>query len=49
MAVLVAIGYWIGSKIDEWLDLKYPIFMIVMIFLFLFASIYTLIKNMPKD
>ena len=49
MALLVAAGYWIGKKIDSWLNTSYPVFMIIMIFLFLFASIYSLIKNLPKD
>lgn len=49
MAVLVAIGYFLGKKLDDWLDTGYPIFMITMIFLFLFASIFSLIKNLPKD
>lgn len=49
MAIMVAIGYWIGKKIDSWLNTGYPVFMIITIFLFLFASLYSLVKNLPKN
>jgi len=49
MAIMVAIGYWLGKMIDTWMQNTYPIFMIIMIFLFLSTAIYSLIKNLPKD
>jgi ATP synthase protein I len=49
MAALILLGYWLGSKIDTWLDLSFPAFTISLILLFLFISFYSLIKSLPKD
>ena len=49
MAALILLGYWLGSKIDKWLDLSFPAFTISLILLFLFISFYSLIKSLPKD
>ena len=49
MAALILLGYWLGQKIDGWLDLKIPVFTIVLILAFLVTSFYSLIKSLPKD
>ena len=49
MAALILLGYWLGSKIDKWLELSIPIFTIVLILAFLSVSFYSLIKSLPKD
>lgn len=49
MAALILLGYWLGGKIDSWLDFRIPIFTIVLILLFLSLSFYSLIKSLPKD
>ena len=49
MAALILLGYWLGSKIDKWLDLSFPAFTIVLILVFLSVSFYSLIKSLPKD
>ena len=49
MAALILLGYWLGSKIDKWLDLSFPAFTIVLILVFLSDSFYSLIKSLPKD
>ena len=49
MAALILLGYWLGSKLDKWLDLSVPIFTIILILLFLSVSFYSLIKSLPKD
>lgn len=49
MAALILLGYWLGSKLDKWLDLSFPAFTISLILLFLFISFYSLIKSLPKD
>ena len=49
MAALILLGYWLGSKIDEWLNLSFPAFTIGLILAFLFTSFYSLIKSLPKD
>lgn len=49
MAALILLGYWLGSKIDKWLDLTIPVFTIILILAFLATSFYSLIKSLPKD
>ncbi len=49
MAGLILLGYWLGSKIDHWLDLSFPAFTIILILLFLSLSFYSLIKSLPKE
>jgi F0F1-type ATP synthase assembly protein I len=49
MAALILLGYWLGSKIDKWLELSIPIFTIILILVFLSLSFYSLIKSLPKD
>jgi membrane protein DedA with SNARE-associated domain len=49
MAALILLGYWLGQKIDNWLDLKIPVFTIILILAFLATSFYSLIKSLPKD
>ena len=46
MAALILLGYWVGSKIDGWLDLSIPIFTIILIVTFIILSIYSLIKDL---
>ena len=49
MVALILLGYWLGRKIDGWLDLTIPVFTIVLILVFLSLSFYSLIKSLPKD
>ena len=49
MAALILLGYWLGGKIDKWLELSIPVFTIILILLFLSVSFYSLIKSLPKD
>ena len=49
MAALILLGYWLGQKLDHWLDLKIPVFTIVLILAFLATSFYSLIKSLPKE
>jgi len=49
MAALILLGYWVGSIIDDWLELSVPIFTIILIVTFIVLSIYSLIKSLPKD
>ena len=49
MAALLLLGYWTGGKIDQWLDLQFPVFTISLMVLFMVISLYSLIKSLPKD
>lgn len=49
MAALIFLGYWVGGKIDDWLNFRIPIFTIILIVTFIVLSIYSLIKKLPKD
>ena len=49
MAALILLGYWLGGKIDSWLNLRIPIFTIILIVTFIVLTIYSLIKSLPKD
>lgn len=49
MAALILLGYWVGGKIDAWLEFRIPIFTIILIVVFIVLSIYSLIRSLPKD
>jgi F0F1-type ATP synthase assembly protein I len=48
LATLFLCG-WIGYKLDGWLDMKYPIFMIVLGFVGFAGSIYQLYRSVNKS
>ncbi len=45
----IFLGIWGGMKLDAWLNLKYPIFTLVLAMVTLLGSIYYLIKSLPKS
>jgi F0F1-type ATP synthase assembly protein I len=49
--LLAAIGIcgWVGYKIDQWLALKYPVFMLVLGFLGFGGSLYQVYRSINKD
>ncbi|MGF1636175.1 MAG: AtpZ/AtpI family protein [Cyclobacteriaceae bacterium] len=49
MAGLIFLGYWLGDKLDDLTDSKFPLFKIILMLLFTFASLYSLIKSLPKE
>jgi len=48
MAALIFLGYWVGGKIDHWLEFQIPIFTIILIVSFIILTIYSLIRSLPK-
>lgn len=46
MAVTIGLMGWIGFKIDRWLQLKFPIFLLVLVSLGFVGSLYVLIKSL---
>lgn len=49
MAGLIFLGYWLGTKLDQFFELKIPAFTISLILIFIFAALYSLIKSLPKE
>jgi F0F1-type ATP synthase assembly protein I len=49
--LLASIGIfgWIGYKIDQWLGLKYPVFMLVLGFLGFGGMMYSVYRSLNKD
>ena len=48
MALIIVIGAFGGKKIDAFLDLKFPIFTLVLIILSLIVAVYLAIKDIIK-
>ena len=44
----IGLGVWLGIKADEWLDLSFPYFTIGLSVVFIFASVYNVIRQLPK-
>jgi len=49
MIAAILLGLWIGMKIDESMGNKTPIFTAIFTLLFIFASLYLIIKSLPKS
>ncbi|MBX2961076.1 MAG: AtpZ/AtpI family protein [Cyclobacteriaceae bacterium] len=51
LQLLATIGLfaWLGYKVDGWLALKYPIFMIVFVFIAFGGMMYYLYKSIDKS
>ncbi|OQX80721.1 MAG: hypothetical protein B6D61_01650 [Bacteroidetes bacterium 4484_249] len=48
MLAIILIGVWGGYKLDEWLDLKFPIFTVTLSLLSVIAAIYYVVKDLLK-
>lgn len=48
LLITIAIGVWIGMKIDQYLGNKQPWAAIVCALLFIIAGLYIFIKSLPK-
>ena len=49
MIAAILLGLWIGMKIDEYMGNKTPVFTAISTVLFIFASLYLVIKSLPKS
>lgn len=51
LQLLVTIGLfaWLGYKLDGWLNLTYPIFLIVFVFVAFAGMMYQLYKSIDKS
>ena len=48
MAIIMGGGTYAGIKLDEWLNLKFPIFTLVLAMASVFLAIYVFIKDFIK-
>ena len=48
LIAIVLVGFFGGLKLDQWLNLKFPIFTLVLALSGLFLSLYLLIKDLLK-
>ena len=48
MLAIILIGVWGGYKLDEWLDLRFPIFTVTLSLLSVIAAIYYVVKGLLK-
>ncbi|MBP6184821.1 MAG: AtpZ/AtpI family protein [Saprospiraceae bacterium] len=46
MGVLIFIGVWLGKRVDLWLQMEKPVFMLIGVLLFTLAAIYRVIKSL---
>ncbi|MFC2086289.1 AtpZ/AtpI family protein [Bacteroidota bacterium] len=49
MAAIILIGVFGGVKLDEYLDLNFPVFTVILSILSVFFSIYYVIKDLMKN
>ncbi|KOH44139.1 hypothetical protein NC99_31320 [Sunxiuqinia dokdonensis] len=48
MVTIMALGVFIGFKIDQWLDLSFPAFTLALMIISVIAAIYHAIKKFLK-
>jgi Putative F0F1-ATPase subunit Ca2+/Mg2+ transporter len=49
MMVSIGIGAWLGMKLDQYLDLKFPIFLLTFVFMIFGGLMYQLYRSLNKD
>ena len=48
MLAIILLGVWGGVKLDEWLNLSFPVFTIVLSLFSVTLAIYTVVKDLLK-
>jgi F0F1-type ATP synthase assembly protein I len=48
MLITIGLGVFLGIKLDKWLQLKFPVFTVVLSLLSVFAAIYLAVKDLLK-
>jgi hypothetical protein len=49
MLAAIGLAVWMGIKLDTWMGNKFPFFLMILLLLAIFATIYVTIKRLPKD
>jgi hypothetical protein len=48
LAIVIGLGVWGGRSLDKYLDLKFPAFTLILLFVALFAGMYWTLKDFIK-
>ncbi|MBM3435809.1 MAG: AtpZ/AtpI family protein [Bacteroidetes bacterium] len=48
MLVIILLGVFGGYKLDQWINLSFPVFTILLSLLSVIAAIYTVVKDLLK-
>jgi len=49
MLVSIGVGAWLGLKLDKYLALKFPVFLITFVFVIFGGIMYQLYRSLNKD
>ncbi|MBP9925274.1 MAG: AtpZ/AtpI family protein [Cyclobacteriaceae bacterium] len=49
MVVTLGVGAWLGQKLDQYLNLKFPVFLITFVFLLFGGLMVQLYRTLNKD
>jgi len=49
MLASIGIGAWLGLKLDKYLELKFPAFLLTFVFVIFGALMYQLYRSLNKD
>jgi F0F1-type ATP synthase assembly protein I len=49
MLVSIGIGAWLGMKLDRYLELKFPVFLVTFVFLIFGGLMFQLYRSLNKD
>jgi Putative F0F1-ATPase subunit Ca2+/Mg2+ transporter len=49
MMVSIGVGAWLGLKLDEYLELKFPVFLLTFVFVIFGGLMYQLYQSLNKD
>ena len=49
MMAVIGLAVWGGMKLDAWLGMRFPVFLVVLTLMAVAASLIITIKSLPKD
>jgi len=49
MLVSIGIGAWLGMKLDQYLGLQFPVFLLTFVFVIFGGMMYQLYRSLNKD
>lgn len=49
MLVTIGVGAWLGYKLDQYLELKFPVFLLMFVFLLFGGVMYQLYRMLNKE